>query len=45
MRKEVIMSDRDDKRSKERDRRWQRVREFMGKKGLDALVVAIVKNI
>ncbi len=34
------MSDRDDKRSKERDRRWQRVREFMGKKGLDALVVA-----
>ncbi len=39
------MSDREGNRIKERDRRWQRVREFMGKKGLDALVVAIVKNI
>jgi len=34
------MSDREGNRSKERDRRWQRVREFMGKRGLDALVVA-----
>jgi len=34
------MSDRDGNRSKERDRRWQRVREFMKKRGLDALVVA-----
>jgi Xaa-Pro aminopeptidase len=30
----------ENKRSKERDRRWQRVREFMRKRGLDALVVA-----
>ncbi len=34
------MSDRSDKLSEERDRRWQRVREFMRRKGFDALVVA-----
>ena len=33
------MLDREGKRAKDRDRRWQRVREFMRGRGLDVLVV------